>query len=89
MVLAVCEIATNALQYGGGSGEASVWSEDGAFVCEIRSAGSIPDPLVGRLRPPAGQGRGYGVWIANQLCDLVQIRSGEHGTTVRVHMTTR
>ena len=28
---------------------------------------------------------GRGVWLANQLCDLVQIRSGAAGTVVRLH----
>ena len=28
---------------------------------------------------------GRGLWIANQLCDLVQVRSGAAGTTVRLH----
>ncbi|HYJ77750.1 MAG TPA: sensor histidine kinase, partial [Actinomycetes bacterium] len=28
---------------------------------------------------------GRGLWLANQLCNLVQIRSGAAGTTVRLH----
>ena len=27
-----------------------------------------------------------GVWMANQLCDLVQVRSGPAGTVVRLHV---
>ena len=50
-------------------------------------SGRIEDPLVGRERPPHEQGRGRGLWIVNQLCDLVQIRSGEGGTHVRLRMT--
>ena len=33
-----------------------------------------------------GQPGGYGLWLANQLCDLVQIRSLPAGTAVRLHM---
>jgi hypothetical protein len=29
---------------------------------------------------------GFGVWLANQVCDLVQIRSVAAGTVVRLHM---
>lgn len=34
-----------------------------------------------RLRPGIRQEGGRGLWLANQLCDLVQIRSGARGTT--------
>jgi hypothetical protein len=27
-----------------------------------------------------------GIWIANQVCDLVQVRSTASGTTVRLHL---
>jgi hypothetical protein len=51
---------------------------------EIADAGLINDPLVGRdlLHDLAETGRG--VWMANQLCDLVQVRSGSAGTVVRL-----
>jgi hypothetical protein len=26
-----------------------------------------------------------GLWTVNQLCDLVEVRTGETGTTIRVH----
>ncbi|HSO96309.1 MAG TPA: hypothetical protein VLV81_09740 [Acidimicrobiia bacterium] len=32
-------------------------------------------PLVGRERPGTEQLSGRGLWVANQLCDLVQIRT--------------
>ena len=33
----------------------------------------------------AGLSGGAGLWLANQLCDLVQISSSARGTTVRVY----
>ena len=86
LVLAVCEVATNSVQHGGGEGRLHVWDEDGELVCAIRDAGHIGNPLVGRERPRPDQDHGRGLWIANQLCDLVQIRSGEAGTDVRLRM---
>jgi anti-sigma regulatory factor (Ser/Thr protein kinase) len=86
LVLAVCEVATNSVQHGGGEGRLHIWDEDGELVCAVRDAGLIDDPLVGRERPRPDQDRGRGLWIANQLCDLVQIRSGEAGTDVRLRM---
>jgi hypothetical protein len=44
------------------------------------------DPLTDRRRPAPNQDGGRGLWLANQLCDLVQIRSFPSGTTVRMHM---
>ena len=85
MVLAVTEIATNSLRYGGGHGELCAWVRDGSLVCEVSDRGHITSPLVGRVQPVLdGQG-GAGLWVANQLCDLVQIFSSPRGTTVRVY----
>jgi anti-sigma regulatory factor (Ser/Thr protein kinase) len=85
-VLSVCEVATNSIQHGGGKGTLDLWDEDGELVCAVRDDGRIEDPLVGRRRPAPTQPCGRGLWIANQLCDLVQIRSGEAGTEVRLRM---
>jgi len=71
---------------GGGGGTLRVWREPDAVVCEVRDRGFIRDPLVGRMAPPIEQYGGRGLWIVNQLCDLVQIRSAPSGTVVRVHM---
>jgi anti-sigma regulatory factor (Ser/Thr protein kinase) len=85
MVLAVTEIATNSLRHGGGHGELCAWVQDGSLVCEVSDRGHITSPLVGRVQPVLdGQG-GAGLWVANQLCDLVQIFSSPRGTTVRVY----
>lgn len=86
LVLAVNEIATNSLRYGGGCGTLRVWHHDGAFVCEVRDQGRMDRPLVGRERPSSDRIGGRGVWLANQLCDLVQIRSSSQGTVVRLSM---
>jgi anti-sigma regulatory factor (Ser/Thr protein kinase) len=85
-VLAACEAATNSIQHGGGEGSLAIWRDGEELVCDIRDTGRIADPLVGRKRPPVEQVGGRGLWIANELCDLVQIRSGEHGTHVRLRM---
>ena len=84
-VLAADEIATNSVTHGGGGGEARVWAADGAAVCEIRDSGSIADPLAGRHMPEPGALHGRGLWLAHQMCSLVEIRTGLAGTTVRLH----
>lgn len=88
LVLAVNEVATNSVQHGGGQGTAAVWEANGTLVCEVRDAGRIEDPLVGRARPSLERPGGRGHWLANHVCDLVQVRTFPHGTTVRLHMRT-
>jgi anti-sigma regulatory factor (Ser/Thr protein kinase) len=89
IVLAANEIASNSLVHGGGRGTVRVWTEDGSFICEIRDGGQIDDLLIGRVRPDSEGTCGRGMWMANQLCDLVQVRSSQDGTVVRLHMRTR
>jgi len=50
----------------------------------------LADPegsVAGRERPHEGQVGGWGLWLANQLCDLVQVRSFPDGTVVRLHVS--
>jgi anti-sigma regulatory factor (Ser/Thr protein kinase) len=85
-VLAVNEAAVNSVRHGGGRGVLRAWREDASLVFEVRDCGVIEDPLVGRLRPADAQEGGWGLYIAQQVCDLVQLRSGRDGTVVRLHM---
>jgi anti-sigma regulatory factor (Ser/Thr protein kinase) len=89
---AVNEIATNSIRHGGGYGVLRIWRKDRTLVCEISDAGHIKDPLAGRRRPaiserPGQDQPGRGLWLVNQLCDLVQLRSSPKGTTTRVLST--
>src|ERR1022692_2506685 len=85
MMLAVNEIATNSLRHGGGQGELRVWKDERSVVCEVSDQGHITAPLAGRLPPVLSAGDGGGLWLANQLCDLVQIYSSPDGTAIRVY----
>ena len=78
------ELLANSVVHGGGAGEVRHWVDGDRLVVEVRDAGHITDPLVGRRRPDPERAGGRGLWIANRLADLVQIRSGAHGTTVRL-----
>ena len=89
LVLAVNEVATNSLRYGGGEGMLLMWSDADAVVCEIRDRGRFAHPLVGRVQPTPERIGGRGLWLVNQLCDLVQIRSSDEGNVVRLHMWVR
>lgn len=86
LVVAVSELAANSVTHGGGAGLVCTWAHPVTFVCEVRDGGVLSDPLAGRHVPVPGEISGRGLWLVNHLCDLVQIRSGADGTTVRVHM---
>jgi anti-sigma regulatory factor (Ser/Thr protein kinase) len=89
LALSVSELATNSVRYGGGSGVLRTWREGGqeeTLICEVHDRGLIHEALAGRVRPSADQLSGRGLWLVNQLCDLVQIRSSPAGSVVRIHM---
>jgi anti-sigma regulatory factor (Ser/Thr protein kinase) len=85
-MLAVNEVLSNSLQHAGEGGTLHVWPDADGLVCEVRDRGHIAYPLVGREEPPIGQIGGHGMWLVNLVCDLVQVRSSEHGTTIRMRM---
>lgn len=86
LLVAVDEIVANTLRHATGEGCVSIWTEGSAVVVDVRDRGRIADPLVGRRPLATDVERNPGLRIVNKLCDLVQVRSGPSGTTVRVHM---
>lgn len=86
LVLAVNELAANSIRHGGGAGTLTIWETAAALVCQVTDAGRIADPLAGRILPEPGQIGRYGLWLVNQLCDLVEQRTLPRGNLVRVSM---
>jgi anti-sigma regulatory factor (Ser/Thr protein kinase) len=82
--LAASELAANSIRHGGGSGSVAMWRTEEAAVVEFSDSGQISDPLAGRRPPRPDRPGGRGLYTVNQLCDLVQLRSGARGTTVRI-----
>jgi anti-sigma regulatory factor (Ser/Thr protein kinase) len=85
LVLVVNEAATNSVRHGGGEGVLRAWLTDDMLIFEVADAGAIADPLAGRERPGSGQSGGHGLWLCNQVCDLVQLRAFASGSVVRLH----
>jgi anti-sigma regulatory factor (Ser/Thr protein kinase) len=86
LVIAVNEIATNTVVHAQGPGILRIWRDATTLICEVCDNGRIDDPLAGRRPPPPGSAGGQGLLVVNQLCDLVQQRSGPWGTTTRLHI---
>jgi anti-sigma regulatory factor (Ser/Thr protein kinase) len=85
LVLAASELAANTLRHTRAGGLAHVWHTAQEIVCQVQDQGWITDPLAGQRRRPADE-PGHGLWLVNQVCDLVELRTGRAGTTIRLHM---
>jgi anti-sigma regulatory factor (Ser/Thr protein kinase) len=86
LVLAVSEVAANTVRHAKSPGSLKIWYDSEEIVCQIQDEGVITDPLAGRRRPSLDARGGHGLWIVNQVCDEVEMRSDETGTTIRLHM---
>jgi anti-sigma regulatory factor (Ser/Thr protein kinase) len=86
LVFAVNEAASNALRHGDGLARARLWRDDGDVVGEISTSTTIDDPLAGRRTPDPAAGGGRGLWLINQVCDLVELRSDGGGASLRMHV---
>lgn len=87
VVLAVNEVATNAVEHGTADAQISVWTTADGFVFEVQDDGSLRDPLPGLRAPHPSEPRGRGIWIARQLCDSLHVWAGRTGTHVRLRAT--
>jgi anti-sigma regulatory factor (Ser/Thr protein kinase) len=86
LVTAINEVATNCVIHGGGRGMLRMWRDNDTLIADVRDKGVYDLPLGDRLRPTDRPEDARGLWLANQLCDLVQIRTMAEGTAVRLHM---
>ncbi len=87
LVIAVGELASNTLAHTSGPGTLWLWAHGGELLCQVHDGGHIADPLAGSCLPgPAELGGGRGLWVVHQVCDLVELRTGGAGTTVRLHL---
>ena len=86
VVLAVNEVATNAVEHGETEAELFLWTGD-ELVCEVHDQGILADPLPGLQAPHPSHPKGRGIWIARQLCDMLHVWGDATGTHVRMRTT--
>jgi anti-sigma regulatory factor (Ser/Thr protein kinase) len=88
VVLAVHELAANAVTHGRETGRLRVWDLAGALHCQVDD-GDPPAPgdpaRASRLPDPAG----HGLWVVRHIADQMQIASGPRGTRVTVTFNAR
>jgi anti-sigma regulatory factor (Ser/Thr protein kinase) len=83
IVLAVDEIATNALEHARSPAHVRSWTTPEALFVQVDDRGGIRIPVAaGYHRPPTDGRRGRGLWMAHVLADDLTTHTGVAGTTV-------
>jgi anti-sigma regulatory factor (Ser/Thr protein kinase) len=95
VMLAVHELAANAVRHGPGHGRLRVHVTASTLRCEVSDTGlssrdgRVPDG-AGRQAPgavPWPVEEGHGLWLVDTLADHVRLTSGPHGSLITVVFT--
>jgi anti-sigma regulatory factor (Ser/Thr protein kinase) len=82
LVLAVNEIATNAITHGGGRGHLRLWAGIDRLRCQITDQGpGLPPGWAPPQAPPTSASSGRGMWLAAQCCHM-DVHSTAPGLTI-------
>lgn len=82
VIVAVHELAANAVHHGAGTGRLRIWGVPGVVLCQVEDGhppASSAEPTYPLLIKP-----GQGLWIASQAADQIHVRSGMRGTYATV-----
>ena len=92
VVLAVHELAANAVRHGAGQGRVQLWITGDGIRCEVSDAGAPPagangDRPMARSRDAAQWPveHGHGLWLVRQVADQASLGSGPSGTVAVVN----
>ena len=86
LVMAVSELAANAVRHGGGCGRILIEQTDDGVRVEVSDHGpGLPEHLSQELPPPDAVS-GRGLWLVRNLCRDLHISSTARGVTVRLFM---
>jgi anti-anti-sigma factor len=85
LVIAVHELAANAVRHGAGHGRLRVWQTDQALLCEIADDGA-PDTSQadGPQAAPWRTEPGHGLSLVRQVADQTSLTSGPDGTLAAI-----
>lgn len=88
IVLAVHELAVNAIRHGAGHGRLLITEHDGALHCQVLDDGTPQTALAGTgpetqtVSPdaPWSSQHGHGLWFVRQVADHLSLQTGPNGT---------
>ena len=87
LVLAVHELAANAVRHGAGQGRLRLWTTPEGVRCEVTDGGAdgtgeesaeAADAALWHAEP------GHGLWLVRRIADSASVRSGASGTVASV-----
>jgi len=91
VVLAVHELAANAVRHGAGQGRVQLWITGDGIRCEVTDAGAAPAGANGDHPDASSRGAaqwpvepGHGLWLVRQVADQASLDSGPSGTLAAV-----
>ena len=101
IVIALHELAANAVRHGAGSGRLRIWDHIGALYCRVDDDGQAATRSKGHGGAgtdgagSAGQNLadrwprepGHGLWLARQVADQMMLRSDSRGTLAVITFT--
>lgn len=82
VVLAVHELAANAVSHGAGAGRLRIWKLAAALHCQVDDG----EPLTSGQTSdhPLPSRHGHGLWLVQQVADRMRILSGARGTRATI-----
>ncbi len=95
LVLAVHELAVNAVWHGSGRGRLRVWKSEDSLRFEVSDDGAASSPGSADAgsepadTPAWAIEPGHGLWLVHQLADQASLRSGPSGTVVVISFTRK
>jgi anti-sigma regulatory factor (Ser/Thr protein kinase) len=84
VMLAVHELAANAVRHGAGSGRLRMEVTSGQLRCQISDAGASGRAVPGASGAPWPVQPGHGLWVTRNTADQVAITVGPGGSVVTV-----
>jgi anti-sigma regulatory factor (Ser/Thr protein kinase) len=86
VVLAVHELAANAVRHGAGQGRVRLWTAGDGIRCEVTDAGAPPATAGASALDAADWpvAHGHGLWLVHELADQASLASGPSGTVAVV-----
>jgi anti-sigma regulatory factor (Ser/Thr protein kinase) len=89
VVLAVHELAANAIAHGAGHGRLRIWDLGGTLSCEIADGGPADAHGSAAVADPWPAVDGHGLWLVRKVADELDLRSGPRGTRAVVTFLVR
>ncbi|MFF4772489.1 ATP-binding protein [Microtetraspora fusca] len=88
-VVALNEVATNAVTHGAPEARLRLWDDRDGLVVDVHDEGKDwhPEGPPGRVAPPENAISGMGLWVARKLSTDIYVETGSNGTTVTMRFS--